>query len=145
MSDDQIAELHRDAEALARRFLLGAGFNFAAPEPRTVWQAFKEFATAPLAQPQTITIGYEAYQASDRDRVLWLSFVRSVEAGNGVGWHVGYVLSRDAPLSLVGADDRSWWWPEDSSLQAWFAGVEGRTVFRECMALDGWKWEGFSD
>jgi hypothetical protein len=145
MCSDRAAQLWQHAEDLARQCLVRAGFDFAAPSPRTAWEAFKVFAEAPLADPPTITIGYEAYQASDRDRVLWLSFVRSVETSEGLGLHVGYVLSCSAPTALVGAHDRSWWWPEQLPLEAWFAEVENRAVWRDCMAAGGWRWEGFSD
>jgi hypothetical protein len=145
MSSDRAAELRQQAEELARHCLVNAGFDFAAPSPRTAWKAFKAFAAAPLTEPPTASIGYEAYQASDRDRVLWLSFVRNVETTDGVGWHVGYVLSCPAPSALVGVHDSNWWWPEHLTLQAWFAEVENNDVLRDCMAADGWRWEGFSD
>ena len=98
-----------------------------------------------IPRPATITIGYEAYQAADRDRILWLSFVRSVEAESGLGWHAGYVFSRAAPDALIGVADRNWWWAERLTLDAWFDEVEANPVFRQCLALDSWTWEGFSD
>ena len=97
------------------------------------------------APSEKITLGYEAYQASDRDRILWLSFMSSVETESGVGWHVGYALSRPAPDALVGVAEQNWWWAERLTLEAWFAEVEANPVFRECLALDRWTWEGFSD
>jgi hypothetical protein len=69
----------------------------------------------------------------------------SVEAESGVGWHVGYAFSRGAPDSLVGVSDQNWWWAERRTLDEWLEEVEASAVFRECLALDGWTWEGFSD
>ena len=132
-------------EHIAQEHLRGAGVDLKAPDVRAVWRAFKAFAAAPITEPRTVTIGYEATNAADRDRVLWLSFMRSVETDDGVGWHVGYVLSRPVPSSLVGIEDGKWWWAEHLTLDAWFVEVEGSAVFRQCLALDGWKWEGFSD
>lgn len=31
------------------------------------------------------------------------------------------------------------------TLDAWFEELEATPVFRECLGLDGWTWEGFSD
>ena len=145
MSVDPTDELRDRAEEYARQFLTAAGFDFTSPSPRVAWDAFKVFAAADMPEPSTVTIGYEAYQAADRDRELWLSFVRSVESGGGLGWHVGYVLSCTAPASLVGVHDANWWWGERLSLEAWFAEVESNRVFQECLALPAWTWEGFSD
>jgi hypothetical protein len=145
MSSDRAVQLHQQAEELARQFLVRAGFDFAAPSPQTAWEAFKAFAAAPLAEPPTTAIVYEAYQEADRDRVLWLSFVRNVETADGAGWHVGYVLSCSAPSALIGVHDSKWWWPENLTLEAWFAEVENSAVLRACMAVGGWRWEGFSD
>ena len=65
--DEDIDELRRRLDAVAREHLVAAGFNESSPDPRLAWIAFKRFATAPLPQTNTITIGYEACQASDRD------------------------------------------------------------------------------
>jgi hypothetical protein len=144
-ADHSADALRHQAEDLARQHLSAAGFVVDAPDPRLAWRAFRTFAVAPMASPRTTAIAYEVYQESDRDRIVWLSFVRNVESSDGVGWHVGYVLSRPAPESLIGEQDHSWWWPEDGSLDDWFAEVERRATFAACMALDGWTWEGFSD
>ena len=145
MSGDRTDELRQRAERVAQEHLRHAGVDLEAPDPRAVWRAFKAFAAAAIVEPRTITIGYEAYNAADRDRVLWLSFMRSVETDSGVGWHVGYCLSCSVPTPLVGVQDANWWWVERLTLDAWFVEVEGNAVAQQCFALDGWKWEGFSD
>ena len=132
-------------EEIAREHLIAAGFDVNSPDPRVAWTAFKSFARRNIPRPRTITIGYEAYQAADRDRTLWLSFMRSVEMDAGVGWHAGYLFSRSSPDSLIGVADQNWWWAERLTLDAWFEEVEANPVFRECLALDAWSWEGFSD
>lgn len=141
---DQPDELRQRFEQIAGGHLFAAAFDTDTPDPR-VWSAFKAFTKEIVHHPRTITIGYEAYQASDRDRILWLSFMSSVETESGVGWHVGYALSRPAPDALVGVAEQNWWWAERLTLEAWFAEVEANPVFRECLALDRWTWEGFSD
>jgi hypothetical protein len=100
--DKQVSELQSRLEETAREHLSTAGFDPRSPDPRVAWTAFKAFARANISRPRTITIGCEAYQAADRDRTLWLSFMRSVEAASGFGWHVGYLFSRAAPDSLIG-------------------------------------------
>jgi len=143
--DEDIDELHRRLEEIAREHLFAAGFELNSPDVRVAWTAFKAFAKVIIPSPRTITIGYEAYQAADRDRTLWLSFVRSVEAESGLGWHVGYAFSRRAPDSLIGVAEQIWWWEEQLTLDAWFKQAEAKPVFRECLALDSWTWEGFTD
>ena len=58
---------------------------------------------------------------------------------------MGYVFSREAPGTLVGVHDQSWWWPEQVSIEQWISEIESNPVFRACLELDGWTWEGFSD
>jgi hypothetical protein len=128
-----------------RLALSAAKFDFARPDPRLAWQAFKAFAAENVPELTTTTIGYSAYNASDRDDVLWLSFVRTFEQHDGVGWHAGCVLTRSVPSSLRGVDDQGWWWAENLTLDAWCSEVEKNPVFRECMTLADWTWSGFSD
>ena len=142
---DQADEVRQQFEQIAGEHLFAAAFDKGMPDPRVAWRAFKSFGKAIADNPRTVTIGYEAFQASDRDRVLWLTFMSSVDTESGVGWHVGYALSRPAPDFLVGVADQNWWWAERLTLDAWFDEVEANPVFRECLALDGWTWEGFSD
>jgi hypothetical protein len=142
---EELVELRRRLDEIAREHLDAVGFEASSPDPREAWTAFKRFATATLPGATTVTIGYEACQASDRDRVLWLTFMRSVEVESGLGWHVGYAFTREAPDSLIGIAEQKWWSPGNSTLDAWFEQVEADAVFRQCLALDAWAWEGFSD
>jgi hypothetical protein len=139
------AELRSRYEALAAASLREAGFDILTPDVRAAWTAFKAFAREPLPEASDVRPGFEAYQAADRDRVLWLSFVRSVESADGVGSHLGYVFSCPAPATLVGVHEQSWWWPERSSLEEWFREVESNPVFCACLELDTWTWQGLSD
>ena len=133
------------ADERVRRALEAAKFDFARPDPRVAWQAFKVFATEDVPGLTTTTVGYSAYHASDRDSVLWLFFARTFEQADGVGWHSGCLLSRPVPSALHGVDDEHWWWAEHSTLAAWFAAVEQNRVFQECVSLPDWEWQGFSD
>jgi hypothetical protein len=142
---EQPDELRQQFEQIAGGHLFAAAFDSNTPDPGVAWRAFKAFVREIAGHPGTVTIGYEALQAADRDRILWLTFMASIETESGVGRHVGYALSRAAPDALVGVDDKNWWWPERLTLDAWFEEVEANPVFRECLALDGWTWEGFSD
>lgn len=65
--DDPIDELHSRLEEIAREHLFAAGFDERSPDPRVAWTAFRAFAKAIIPAPKTITIGFEAYQAADRD------------------------------------------------------------------------------
>jgi hypothetical protein len=133
------------ADDLVRQALNAAKFDFAWPDPRVAWEAFKAFAARDVPEFTTTTLGYSAYNASDRDAVLWLSFVRNIEQNDGVGWHSGCVLTTSVPNALRGVDDQSWWWAEYLTLDSWFAEVEKNPVFQECLSLADWKWSGFSD
>ena len=93
---DQTDELRRQVEQIAREHLSAAIFKEDTSDPSIAWGAFKAFAREIVHHPRTITIGYEAYQASDRERILWLSFMSSVETESGVGL-VSAALRRVGP------------------------------------------------
>jgi hypothetical protein len=137
--------LERASEAM-RRLLADAGFDFGRPDPRVAWTCFKAFASVPILGVTAHTVGFECIQYDDRDDVVWLSFLRDVGGPDetDVRWQVGCAFSRIAPPHLRGASAANWWWPEHGTLDAWARDVERMAAFRDCVSLDGWKWEGVS-
>jgi len=121
------------------------GFIFDKPSLRVAWAAFRSFAPVPLAGLSTITVGFSCDNADYRDDVLWLSFMRRLEEPSGLGWSCGCLFSIRVPEDLRGIADKNWWWPEHGGLDDWAAAVEAMPAFQRCCALDGWRWEGFSE
>ena len=111
----------------------------------SAWSAFQQFVRAPLDGVVTVTVGIELSQAGDRDGILWMSFLRNVEEPDGSGWSVGCSLSRRTPPELADVQESRWWWAEHGTIEQWISEVEAMPVFAACVALDGWRWEGFSD
>ena len=58
------------ADELVRQALNAAKFDFARPDPRVAWEAFKAFAARDVPEFTTTPLGYSACNASDRDAVL---------------------------------------------------------------------------
>ncbi|WP_435009677.1 hypothetical protein P12x_000926 [Tundrisphaera lichenicola] len=131
-------------EAVMARALAAVGFDERCPDPAAAWAAFREFASTPLPDALTVSVGYECFHVSDRDDVLWLTFERSLDVGAGTGWMCGCCLARTVPETMWSVTDSDWWWPESGTLPRWFAEVERRPSFRDCLSLDGWRWVGLS-
>lgn len=130
---------------LIERLLIAEEFSFTSPCPRVAWRAFKFYAAMDIPELTTVTIGYSAYHAADRDDILWLFFGRRFEDFTGCGWSSGCLFSRTIPIELAQVHNENWWWLEHLTLDKWFVEVENNLIFRQCLALEGWTWEGFSD
>lgn len=124
--------------------LAAVGFDYARPDPRAAWAAFRDFITRALPGLATISVGVECYNAEDRDDVLWLEFARVLERPGGSGCKCGCLLSRPVPAHLLGISQSLWWWKEHGTLAAWAVDAERLPAFSDCLALSGWRWEGFS-
>jgi hypothetical protein len=126
-------------EVLMCDLLVRRGFSTEEPDILLAWDAFTEFAAAPIPSMPDFCVGYVCFHESDRDEVLWLEFVRQNEAGV----RCGCVFSRVVPKELWGVSESWWWWPEHGTLADWVARVELMTGFNICPYLSGWEWEGF--
>jgi hypothetical protein len=131
-------------EAVMARALAAVGFDDRRPDPAAAWAAFREFASTPLLDAVTVSVGYECLHPSDRDDVPWLTFARSLEDESGAGWMCGCCLARTVPEVMWSVTDSNWWWPGFGTLPQWFAEVESRSSLGDCLRLDGWRWMGFS-
>jgi hypothetical protein len=127
-----------------RQTLTERGFDFDSPRLHTAWTAFTDFVRVPLNGLVTVTFGAEFSQCHDRDDVLWASFMRRVESTDGSGWSSGCLLSRTAPRELLGVQQSRWWWAEHGTIEQWMSDVERMPEFGTALALNEWKWEGFS-
>ncbi len=134
-----------EADALMRLDLQETGFDVDRPTPRLAWAAFRHFAVRPLPGLVTVTVGYFCEHCDDRDDKLWLGFMRTLEEPSGSGWSCGCLLSIAVTHDLMGTYERFWWWREHGTLEEWRATVEGMPAFQRCLAMSGWRWEGFSE
>ena len=132
------------SEKLMRNYLIQTGFDFNNPKPYLGWTSFKRFAALPVSNVKTVTIGFECINYSDRDDVLWLSFMRRFESPD-FGWSCGCLFSTSVPDDLKDKSESLWWWDEHGTLEQWTADVEAISSFEICMNLKNWKWEGFSE
>lgn len=138
--------MHRDnADFLMQKCLFKHQFDFENPSLLDAWVAFTEFVRLPLEGLVTETVGVEIEQYDDRDDVLWVSMMRRFDALDGTGWSCGCLLSRASPPDLAGVRQGRWCWTEHETLEKWVSEVEQMPVFTKVIALDGWKWEGFSE
>jgi len=128
-----------------QRLLVERQFDFSSPSLRIAWAAFIEFVRVPLDGLATVTFGVEFSQFDDRDDVLWVSFMHRVEVSDCGGWSCGCLLSRTAPRDLIGVQQSRWWWAEHGTIEQWISDVERMPSFTSAVALDGWRWEGFSE
>lgn len=134
-----------NADSVMQECLVGRQFDFERPSLPCAWAAFTEFVRLPLHGLATVTVGVEFAQFDDRDDVLWVSLMRRVAAPDGTGWSCGCLLSRASPPDLVGVQQSHWWWAEHGTIEKWISEVEQMPAFLTTTALDGWKWEGFSE
>ena len=133
------------ADSAMQRSLVERAFDFSRPSLQIAWSAFTEFIRIPLDGLTTVTLGAEFRQFDDRDKVLWVSLMRRVQESDGTGWSCGCLLSRTAPSALLGIQQSRWWWEEHGTIEQWISDVEQMRPFAEVVALEGWKWEGFSE
>lgn len=140
-----------EPESSMRGLLLERGFSFDRPDVRCAWEAFKVFATIPMAGLPPYCVGYECEHVSDRDDVLWLSFARrshpelaGYDQGLGYAADFGCGFSCVVPQHLWGTHESRWWWPECEFFSKWASHVENMHAFKACMDLKNWRWEGFS-
>jgi hypothetical protein len=133
------------ADSVMQRLLIERHFDFRKPSVKIAWAAFQEFIRIPLEGLTTVTFGVEVSQYRDCDNILWVSFMRVLEESGGVGWYSGGLLSRPAPIDLVGVNQQRYWWAEHSTIEQWISEVEQMPSFTAVIALQGWKWEGFSE
>ncbi len=132
-------------DGIMRKYLTEIGFDFNHPEPLKAWKAFKLFSIEEIPTVKTIAIGFEIQQYSDRDDILWLSYMRQFEDNMGVGWSSGCLLSTKSPEELKGLSKSNWWWAEFGIIEDWFTIVEVTYIHKQCFQLKNWVWEGFSE
>ena len=125
--------------------LVRQGFDFAAPDTALAWRIFKEFVQLPLPGYTTVQIGYECLHVYDRDNVIWLQFAWRLE-GKVPEPEVGCLFSHDVTPEMAWVNERLRWSPgqesdyPDWSLEAFFTAVEGKSEFKLCHKIGGWKW-----
>ena len=134
----------RPFDELMRQELLRADFDFTNANLIAAWRAFKSFIVRPIDGQKTITIGFTCYHAADRDRTLWLEFARQLEDDSGIGQNCGCGFSRPVPDDLDGVDKGKWWWPEHGTVDQWIRDIETMPEFVRCVALEDWRFEGYS-
>jgi len=140
------AAMPRDyADTLMRELLTDAGLDFDKPSLPIAWDCFKRFIQRPLPEVTSRCSGFECYQASDRDDVLWFGLMRHLAEPDQLDWSCGCLFSCTSPHHLKNVQDQYWWWPEQESFDSWVHMVEHNPTFISCMSLDDWKWEGFSE
>jgi hypothetical protein len=132
-------------EEQMRRELVRVSFDLERPKPALAWEAFKAYLTRGIVGQKTLMTGFSCYHDADRDQTLWLEFARRLaDEVTGVGRNCGCGFSRTVPGDLIGVDKGNWWWAEDSTLEEWLGEVESMAEFKCCLALEDWRFEGYS-
>ena len=113
-------------------------------KPSIAWKAFKSFSIKNKQLTETSSIGIEIIQRSDCDKILWLSYMIRFE-GYEYGWSSGCLFSIASPDNLLDISSSNWWWPENEPFEKWCISVETMDLFKKCVQMNHWKWEGFSE
>lgn len=144
MSAVPIDALRSGADAEMAACLEARGFRRSKPDPRVAWNAFLDFAKRDLPELKTTCIGFEITTHDDRGDEFFLSFVRQMETGEGLGFNCGCVLTCEVPSTCPGGWSADWWWSSAESFEEWLARANSSVLLRFCLEMTGWRWSDFS-